>query len=174
MVNIYCFNLFRDNREFLRFFAKAKNASLREQVKTLRASASLRRDKTLKVFYNASVYEKVKDERIRGFLHFVHTNDCGKDDFSNRLSAMVDELKENEKFRSDYLAMNLHDRDITKRARQEGIELGISQGTQQKAVDAAKKLLAMNLGTHEQIAQAEGLPLEKVKELAKDTVLVNS
>ena len=96
----------------------------------------------------------------------MHTNDCGKDDFSNRLSAIVDKLKENEKFRSDYLAMNLHDRDITKRARQEG--------STQKAVDAARNLLNMNLGTHEQIAQAVGLPLEKVKELAKDTVLVNS
>ena len=165
MVNIYCFNLFRDNREFLRFFAKAKNASLREQVKTLRASASLRRDKTVKVFYNSSMYEKEKDERIRGFLHFVHTNDCGKDDFSNRLSAIVDKLKENEKFRSDYLAMNLHDRDITKRARQEG--------SIQKAVDAARNLLNMKLLTHEQIAQAVGLPLEKVREIAEQLRIKN-
>ena len=35
-------NLF--NSEFLRFFAIAKNASFREQVKTLRASASLRHE----------------------------------------------------------------------------------------------------------------------------------
>ncbi len=165
MVNIYCFNLFRDNREFLRFFAKAKNASLREQVKTLRASASLRRDKTVKVFYNASVYEKVKDERVRALLRFIYTNECGKDDFSNRLSKIVKKLKESEKFRSDFLAMNLHDRDITKRARQEGIQL--------KAVDDAKNLLAMNLGTHEQIAQAVDLPLEKVREIAEQLRIKN-
>ncbi|MBR6154541.1 MAG: hypothetical protein IKQ43_08920, partial [Treponema sp.] len=154
---------------FLRFFAKAKNASLREQVKTLRASASLRRDKTVKVFYNSSVYEKVKDERVRALLRFIYTNECGEDDFSSRLSRIVEKLKESENFRSDFLAMNLHDRDITKRARQEGIK----QGTQQKAVDAAKKLLAMNLGTHEQIAQAVALPLEKVKEMTEQLRMHN-
>ena len=126
-------------------------------------------DKTLKVFYNASVYEKVKDERIRGFLHFVHTNDCGKDDFSNRLSAIVDKLKENEKFRSDYLAMNLHDRDITKRARQEGIELG----TQQKAEDAARAFFA-NGASIELIAKSLSMSEEEVRGLTKDISLVNS
>ena len=121
-------------------------------------------DKTVKVFYNSSVYEKEKDERIRDFLHFVHTNDSGKDDFSSRLSIIVEKLKANKKFRSDYLAMNLHDRDIMERARQEGIELGIRQN----AVENARKFLSMNVLTHEQIAQAVGLPLEKVKELAQE------
>ena len=123
----------------------------------------MRRDKTVKVFYNSSVYEKVKDERVRALLRFIYTNECGKDDFSNRLSKIVKKLKESEKFRSDFLAMNLHDRDIMERSRQEGI----SQGIQQKAVEAAKNLLAMNILTHEQIAEAEGLPLERVKELAQ-------
>ena len=128
-------------------------------------------DKTVKVFYNSSMYEKEKDERIRDFLHFVHTNDSGKDDFSSRLSEMVEKLKANKKFRSDYLAMNLHDRDIMERARQEGIELGIqqgiSQGIQRNAVENARKFLSMNVLTHEQIAQGVGLSLEKVEELAQ-------
>ena len=45
-----------------------------------------------------------------------------------------------------------------------GISQGISQGIRQNAVENAKNLLAMNLLTHEQIAQAVGLPLEKVKD----------
>ena len=49
-----------------------------------------------------------------------------------------------------------------------GISQGISQGIRQNAVENAKNLLAMNLLTHEQIAQAVGLPLEKVKELAQE------
>ena len=35
-------------------------------------------------------------------------------------------------------------------------------------VEAAKNLLRMGLGTHEQIAQAQTLPLKKVQELAQE------
>ena len=88
----------------------AKNASLREQVKTLRASDSLRQEEIL----------------------------------ANSLT----EFDAEEAYR-----------DI----RNDGYE----EGLRQKAVEAARNLLAMNLLTHEQIAKAEGLPLEKVKELAR-------
>ena len=51
---------------------------------------------------------------------------------------------------------------------------GIEEGMQRKAVEAARNLLAMNVLTPEQIAQAEDLPLEQVlalqKELAADPV----
>ena len=39
---------------------------------------------------------------------------------------------------------------------------------QQKAIEDAKNLLKMKLGTPEQIAQAIGLPLDKVQELAAE------
>ena len=50
---------------------------------------------------------------------------------------------------------------------QDGMEAGISQGTQQKAEEAAINLLKMKVGTDEQIAQAQGLSLERVLELKK-------
>lgn len=50
----------------------------------------------------------------------------------------------------------------------EGLNQGLAEGAQQKAVEAAIKLLKMNLGTPEQIAEAQGLPLEKVLELQKN------
>ena len=116
-------------------------------------------DKCIKVIYNASAYKQEKDEKIRGFLHFICTNEPGKDDFSNKLSALVENLKDNEKFRSDYAGMNLHDRDIIRRTRKEV--------SYQKAVEAAINLLRMNALSLEQIAQAEELPLETVQELAE-------
>ena len=61
--------------------------------------------------------------------------------------------------------MNLHDRDITRAAKQEGLRQGLAQGAQQKAVETAKTLLKMKLLSTEQIAQAAGLPLETVREL---------
>ena len=50
---------------------------------------------------------------------------------------------------------------------QDGMEAGISQGAQQKAEEAAINLLKMKVGTDEQIAQAQGLSLERVLELKK-------
>ncbi len=64
------------------------------------------------IFYRfriASAYKAEKDERIRDFLHFIHTNEPGKDEFSNRLSALVEKIKDNDRFRSEYGAsLRLH------------------------------------------------------------------
>ena len=50
-------------------------------------------------------------------------------------------------------------------ALKQGIQQGIQQGAQQRAIEAAINLIKMKLGTPEQIAQAQELPLEKVLEL---------
>ena len=121
-------------------------------------------DKSLKVIYNASAYNEEKDEKVKAFLHFIHTNEPGKDDFTNRLSALVEQIKDNEKFRRDYAAMNLHDRDITRAAKQEGLRQGLAQGAQQKAVEAAQNLWTNGV-SQEIIAQSLGLPLAKVAEI---------
>ena len=121
-------------------------------------------DKTTKVVYNASAYEKEEDEWIRRFLGYVYTGKTGEDDFANYLAAIVEKIKQDDKFRSLYLVMNLHDFDIREEAKEEGIQ----QGAQQKAIEAAIKLIKMKLGTPEQIAQAQGLPLQKVLELQEE------
>ena len=117
-------------------------------------------DKSLKVIYNASAYAEEKDIRIQEFLRYVITNEAGDDDFTKRLASIVENLKDNEKFRSDYIAMNLHDWDLTIRAKEAGAE--------EKAIEAATNLLKMNLGTPEQISKATNLPIEKVLELKKE------
>ena len=67
--------------------------------------------------------------------------------------------------------MNLHDRDITKKAFAEGKEVGLSQGieqgAEQKAIETAKNFLKEGLSV-EQIARCTDLPLEKVQELANN------
>ena len=49
---------------------------------------------------------------------------------------------------------------------QQGMQEGLAEGAQQKAVEAAVNLLKMNKLSPEEIAQAQGLPLEQVQELA--------
>ncbi|MBO7640101.1 MAG: hypothetical protein J6S91_14115 [Treponema sp.] len=125
------------------------------------------------MIYNASAYKEEKDQRVRDFLHFVCTNEPGPDDFTRRLSDIVERLKDNEKFKGDYLAMNLHDRDLIRRTRKEAIEEGIFQGSSRKALEDAENLLRMGMGSAEQISKAIGLPLEKVQEIA-DRMSINS
>ena len=88
---------------------------------------------------------------------------------------MVEQQKENNKFRNDYLSMNLHDRDITKKAFaegeilgiQKGIEQGLSQGAERTKIETAKNFLKEGLSV-EQIARCSDLPLEKVQELTNN------
>ncbi len=126
-------------------------------------------DKTVKVVYNAKAYESVEDPKVRALLRFIQTDEPGEDDFSKRLSEFVAKAKENEKFRKEYADMNLHDFDIMTEAKEEGL----AEGAQQKALETARKLLKMNLGNPEQIAQAVGLPLEQVLELQKEPTPAN-
>lgn len=113
-------------------------------------------DKTIKVLYNASAYEKEEDPLIRNFLHFIYTNEPGNDDFSRQLLRLVNEYKENENFRSDYLAMNLHDHDIRYEALAEGAKL--------KAVEDALMLINEYKEKPEVAAQKTNAPLELVLE----------
>ncbi|MBP5748953.1 MAG: hypothetical protein J6W63_11390 [Treponema sp.] len=50
---------------------------------------------------------------------------------------------------------------------EEAFEDGMEKGIEQKAIDTATNLLKMNIVSHEQIAEATGLPIEKINELAK-------
>ena len=59
--------------------------------------------------------------------------------------------------------MNLHEQDIYFKAKNEGI----AQGAEQKALETARNFIDLNV-PYEQIAQGTGLPLETVKELAKE------
>ena len=61
--------------------------------------------------------------------------------------------------------MNLHDRDIMKIAREEGI----TQGQQQKAIEDASNMLTEKIAP-EVVSRCTGLSVEKVLELQKEVV----
>ncbi len=68
--------------------------------------------------------------------------------------------------------MNLHDRDIKKAAREEGIAIGLAEGQEKKAIESAKRMLIKKYPTDD-ISEITGLPLEKVLEL-KEKLLVKA
>ena len=80
---------------------------------------------------------------------------------------MSKKAKLNEKFKGDYLAMNIRETDIYEEGRNDGIALGITQGAEQKAIEIAKQGLLLNI-SYEQLSQLTGLSLEIVEQLAKE------
>ena len=116
-------------------------------------------DNSTKVIYNASAYKAVKDERIQQLLQFISTNNPGEDLFSNKLAELVKKLKENERFRSDYAAMNLHDRDLIRNTKKE-----VAKET---SIKIAKSLFA-NGASIELISKSLEMTIEQVQEIVKD------
>ena len=92
---------------------------------------------------------------------------------------MVETQKAVETNKKFYLSWSLHDTDIRLEGREEGILIGEKRGEKrgkkegmnEKAIASARNLLAMKVLSHEQIAQAVGLQLEKIEELAKEVSL---
>ena len=113
---------------------------------------------------------------VRSILHFINTNDPGQDTFANRLSSLVETLKERDTFRQEYSAVNLHDRDLIRMAKKEGvlegIEQGVKQGIQQgqaqakleSAITAVKKYKA----SLEDVSKDFGVPLETLQKALKE------
>ena len=93
-------------------------------------------DKTHKLVYNASAYEDENDEELKAFLHFICSGNA-TDDFTERINALVTQAKLAEAGKTEYMGMNLHDRDILMAGRREGRE----EGAMEKAIEAAKLLI---------------------------------
>ena len=120
-------------------------------------------DKTVKVIYNAKAYEKTDDEELKAFLRFVCNNTSG-DGFTDKLKSITERIKQNELLKTEYLAVNLHDFDIRREAKKEGLE----EGARETALQNARNFLAMNILTPEQIAQGTGLTVEEVLSLKNE------
>lgn len=106
------------------------------------------------MIYNSTAYKEVEDEKVHAFLHFINTNEPGEDDFSNKLAALVEKLKDNEKFRSNYIAMNLHDRDIMRIARKEGAE----ENARKNAINFYKNGVSIEI-----IAKSLNMTIEEIQ-----------
>ena len=124
-------------------------------------------DKSYKVFYNASAYEKETDKELFALLQYISAKQtCSP--FTDEINGLVEQAKLNEAFRSDYLTMNLREYDLRRMGREEGIQTGITigekRGIETNKLDNARSFLADGLSV-EQVARCIKLPLETVRKL---------
>jgi len=94
------------------------------------------------------------------------------------------QTKINEKFKGDYLAMNIRETDIYEEGRNDGIALGITQGiaqgisqgiaqgAEQKAIETARNMLDYG-DPLDKIATVTGLAVGIVEKLANEQITQN-
>ena len=132
-------------------------------------------DKTAKVFYNASAYGKEKDNELHALLRYL----CEKQatsHFTQTIDGLVETTKNNEKFRSLYMSLNIHKDDLLRQGsligEKIGFEKGLFQGRQdgitvgsrQTALQNAQNLKRLGVSLRI-ITEATGLSSKEVEKL---------
>ena len=118
-------------------------------------------DKTAKVFYNASAYGKEKDDELHALLRYL----CEKQatsHFTQSIDELVETTKNNEKFRSLYMSLNIHKDDLLMAGEKIGFEKGIHKGAYQKALETARILKQLG-DSVQKIMQVTGLSKQEVE-----------
>ena len=115
-------------------------------------------DKSTKVIYNVTDYEREKDPQIKAFLQYL-CNRTSTDEFTDKIDKQVELMKVSEKFKGEYMFVKLHEWEMQERAKKEGIE--------QAREETAKKLIQNNIDL-QIIADSTQLPLQRIQELQKE------
>lgn len=122
-------------------------------------------DRSHKCFFIASNCDKIITNKEQyAFLKMVIQNKS-ESIFTDKILDLVMDAKKNIQWKRQY--MDLEREKLY--AYDDGLEKGLEEGAKQKAVEAARNFLKMNIVTVEQIASAVGLSVEEVKAL-KDTL----
>ena len=114
-------------------------------------------DRAYKYFFISKNCDKILDERQKAFLRMV-TSNKPSDDFTDRIKALVADAKRNTQWRKQYMEWEREKTYI----REDALE----EGRQEKAVEAAQKLLADGKYTAEEISALLGIPVETFVEPA--------
>ena len=102
-------------------------------------------DKSVKVFYNVGAYGKEDEPELSALLQYLCERRATSG-FTQRIDALVEKAKRNEKFRSWYMSLNIHEDDLRMAGEKIGFERGIRKGRRdgiaagayQKAQETAK------------------------------------
>ena len=134
-------------------------------------------DKSYKVFYNASAYGKEKDDELHALLRYLCKQQATSH-FTQTIDGLVESTKNNEKFRSVYMSLNIHRDDLLmagekigfergvvagmSKGRRQGIQQGFADGSHRKALEDAGNLKRLGVSI-DIITQATGLSQEEVE-----------
>ena len=132
-------------------------------------------DKSYKVFYNVRAYDKEKEVELRALLEYL----CERrrtSDFTERIDALVEKAKRNERFRSWYMSLNIWKDDLLREGSQAGEKIGFERGMRKGRRDGiaagayqARRETAKLMTEHQyplsEICRMTGLSESEIKKL---------
>lgn len=86
-------------------------------------------DKTQKIFFNTTAYDKAEDEDVRAFLKYVN-GESDSNPFVQEIETKVDEVKSDKKWRQEYMTLLMREEEIREESLQEGKKEGKKEGIQ--------------------------------------------
>ncbi len=124
-------------------------------------------DRAYKYFFIAENCDKLLNEEQKAFLKLL-TNNESNSLFSERLLNLVKEAKKNNQWRNQYMTWEREKLYVYEQGETHGREIGILEGSREKAIENAKNFLRMGCLTVEQIAQGVGLSVDEVLSLKNE------
>ena len=130
-------------------------------------------DKSYKVFYNIKAYKEAGDIKTSALLEYLQ-NGKSSNKLTEKLNELVYEAKKNQKWRKEYMTLEMMKTEKLyegiKRGialgREEGREEGREAGARNKALETATNALMLGISA-DKIATITGLSLEEIEKLKK-------
>ncbi|MCM1307652.1 MAG: Rpn family recombination-promoting nuclease/putative transposase [Butyrivibrio sp.] len=124
-------------------------------------------DGTTKIILNTKGTMNDVTPEMKRLLDFIDGKEP-KDDFTKELDAAVRSVRRNEKWRLDYMTLQMKYQEKYERGIEQGIEQGIERGIEQGNRQSALRMLQNGKLSLEEIALYSGLTLEQVSELKRE------
>ena len=116
-------------------------------------------DDTTKIILNTKGTMDDVTPEMKKLLDFIDGKEP-EDDFTRELDKAVQFVRKNEKWRLDYMTLQMN--------YQEKYEQGYDEGDRKRAISVAMRMIEANKLSSEEIALYSGLALEQVLELEKE------
>ena len=120
-------------------------------------------DDITKIILNTKGTKDDVSQEMKRLLDFID-GQKPEDDFTRELAEAVQSVRDNEKWRLDYMTLQMSYQEKF----EQGVEQGVEQGIGQEKIEAAIRMIEAGKLSVDEIAIYSGLPLEQVLELQKE------
>ncbi len=125
-------------------------------------------DETTKIILNTKGTMDDVSPEMKRLLDYIDGQEAS-DEFTRELETAVRTIKNNEKWRVEYMTLEMRYRELFEEALEQGLEQGIEQGIEQEKMETALRMLKAGELPVEKISIYSGLTVEQVLKL-KDEI----